>query len=99
MREYGDLMLVELRKVIPAFLKRVDVDDAAWHGRGTWRETREHVEDVTGKALPGVEPPRTARRGHADRLGPRRRGEGRRGRAVRRRATSPTISSWRRARR
>ena len=27
MREYGDLMLVELRKVIPAFLKRVDVDE------------------------------------------------------------------------
>ena len=27
MREYGDLMLVELRQVIPAFLKRVDVED------------------------------------------------------------------------
>ena len=31
MREYGELMLVELRKVIPAFLKRVDVD-GAWRG-------------------------------------------------------------------
>src|SRR5947208_8863319 len=32
MREYADLMLVELRKVIPAFLKRVDVADrgVAW---------------------------------------------------------------------
>ena len=29
MREYGELMLAELRKVIPAFLKRVDVE-----GRG-----------------------------------------------------------------
>ena len=42
MREYGELMLVELRKVIPAFLKRVDVEDrgVAWsrywrrHARG-----------------------------------------------------------------
>ena len=31
-REYSDLMLVELRKVIPAFLKRVDLEDrgVAW---------------------------------------------------------------------
>ena len=32
MREYGDLMLIELRKVIPEFLKRVDVEErgVAW---------------------------------------------------------------------
>ena len=40
MREYGELMLTELRKVIPAFLKRVDVEERGvawaryWRARG-----------------------------------------------------------------
>ena len=44
-RDYADLMLVELRKVIPAFLKRVDVVErgGAWSAylEETRRETRE----------------------------------------------------------
>jgi len=44
-RDYADLMLVELRKVIPAFLKRVDVAErgGAWSAylEETRRETRE----------------------------------------------------------
>jgi thymidylate synthase ThyX len=54
MREYGDLMLVELRKVIPAFLKRVDVDDRGVAWSNYWRDTRERVEEATGKSLLGV---------------------------------------------
>src|SRR5215831_10752328 len=44
-RDYADLMLVELRKVIPAFLKRVDIAErgGAWSAylEETRRETRE----------------------------------------------------------
>src|SRR5438477_7854603 len=56
MREYGDLMLAELRKIIPAFLKRVDVDDRGVAWSRYWAETRERVGEVTGKALLGVAP-------------------------------------------
>ena len=54
MREYGELMLVELRKVIPAFLKRVDVEDRGVAWSEYWRDTRERLEEATGKALLGV---------------------------------------------
>jgi thymidylate synthase ThyX len=54
MREYGDLMLTELRKVIPAFLKRVDVDDRGVAWSRYWADGRERVAEVTGKALLGV---------------------------------------------
>ena len=37
---YADLMLVELRKVIPSFLRRVDRPSAAARGRRTSSETR-----------------------------------------------------------
>jgi thymidylate synthase ThyX len=51
---YGDLMLTELRKVIPAFLTRVDRADRG----GLWvdylRETRERTAAVTAEALAGV---------------------------------------------
>ena len=46
-REYADLMLVELRKVIPAFLTRVDVENRGVAWSRYLRETREAVE-VTG---------------------------------------------------
>ncbi len=56
MREYAGLMLVELRKVIPAFLKRVDVPDRG----GAWSEyladTRERVREAAGEALLGLGP-------------------------------------------
>ncbi len=56
MRGYGDLMLAELREVIPAFLKRVDVEDrgAAWSRY--WRDTRERVEDMAAKTRSGIDP-------------------------------------------
>jgi thymidylate synthase ThyX len=49
MREYGALMLEELRKVIPAFLKRVDVEDRGIAWARYWRETREGVEELAAK--------------------------------------------------
>lgn len=54
-REYSDLVLEELRKVIPAFLTRVDQD-----GRGTdwidyFRSTREGVRDVAADVLGDLE--------------------------------------------
>jgi thymidylate synthase ThyX len=55
-REYADLMLEELRKVIPAFLKRVDRPDRG----GAWSEhlaaTRQATCEVGAKLLAGVEP-------------------------------------------
>jgi thymidylate synthase ThyX len=54
MREYGALMLEELRAVIPAFLKRVDVEDRGIAWTRYWRDTRERVEEATGKALLGT---------------------------------------------
>jgi thymidylate synthase ThyX len=56
MREYGQLMLVELRKVIPAFLKRVDVPDRGVAWSAYWRDQRERVEEAAGKALLGLAP-------------------------------------------
>ena len=56
MREYGDLMLEELRKVIPAFLKRVDVEDRGVAWARYWRATREGVEELAAK-LAGDSPP------------------------------------------
>jgi thymidylate synthase ThyX len=56
-RDYAELMLVELRKVIPAFLKRVDVPERG----GLWstylEETRRETRDVARRLL-GAEPPR-----------------------------------------
>jgi thymidylate synthase ThyX len=55
-RAYADLMLAELRTVIPAFLKRVDRPDRG----GAWSrylaERREATEAIAGKLLRGVEP-------------------------------------------
>jgi thymidylate synthase ThyX len=56
MREYGALMLDELRKVIPAFLKRVDVEDRGVAWARYWRGTREGVEELAAK-LAGDETP------------------------------------------
>ncbi|MEK6665262.1 MAG: FAD-dependent thymidylate synthase, partial [candidate division NC10 bacterium] len=55
-RAYADLMLTELRKVIPAFLKRVDRPDRG----GVWSQyladRRQAMEAVAGKLLSGVTP-------------------------------------------
>ncbi|MGA9161586.1 MAG: FAD-dependent thymidylate synthase [Actinomycetota bacterium] len=55
-REYADLMLVELRKVIPAFLKRVDLPDRGVAWSRYLAETREATAEVTAKFTEGVEP-------------------------------------------
>ena len=56
-RAYADLMLAELRKVIPAFLRRVDLPDRgdAWSAylARTREETAKVAEELTGD----VEPP------------------------------------------
>ena len=53
-REYADLMLVELRKVIPSFLKRVDRPDRG----GAWseylRQTRSATEALAERLLAGA---------------------------------------------
>ena len=54
-RGYADLVLAELRKVIPAFLTRVDLPDRG----GRWTEylqaTREATERAAGEVLSGLE--------------------------------------------
>src|SRR5207342_3863062 len=56
MREYGELMTVELRKVIPEFLKRVDLPDrgAAWSSY--WRDVRERTQELAAKLVGDVQP-------------------------------------------
>lgn len=56
MRDYGDLMAVELRKVIPEFLKRVDVADrgVAW-GR-YWADNRDRTAALAARLLTDVKP-------------------------------------------
>jgi thymidylate synthase ThyX len=54
-REYADLMLVELRKVIPAFLKRVDLEDRGVAWSRYLAETREATADVTAKLTDGID--------------------------------------------
>ena len=55
-RGYADLMLAELRKVIPSFLKRVDIEDrgVAWsrYLRGTRQAMQELADGLIG-ATPG----------------------------------------------
>ena len=55
-RAYADLMLTELRKVIPAFLRRVDIADRG----GAWSEhlarTREETAAIAAIITEGLEP-------------------------------------------
>ena len=51
MREYGELMKVELRKVIPEFLKRVDVEERGVAWSKYWDANRERVEELTARVL------------------------------------------------
>ena len=55
-REYADLMLVELRKVIPSFLKRVDLPDRGVAWSDYLAETRDATAEVAAKFTEGVEP-------------------------------------------
>jgi thymidylate synthase ThyX len=54
-REYGRMMLAELRKVIPEFLKRVDVDDRGVAWSRYWEQTRARTEELAAKMLDGIE--------------------------------------------
>ena len=56
MRRYGDLMLVELRKVIPEFLKRVDQADRGIAWSAYWKDQRERTLELATTLLDGVEP-------------------------------------------
>ena len=46
-REYGVLMLPELRKVIPEFLKRVDVPERGLAWSAYWGDVRERTRNIT----------------------------------------------------
>src|SRR5438093_1462772 len=50
-REYADPVLVELRKVIPAFLARVDVPDRGGRWTRYLRETRDGVRSIAAELL------------------------------------------------
>src|SRR5690348_14379892 len=55
-RAYADLMLSELRKVIPSFLKRVDLDDRGVAWSTYLASTRTAVEDIAAKLFPASAP-------------------------------------------
>src|SRR5262249_61075402 len=56
MREYGELMIAELRRVIPEFLKRVDVEDRGLAWSAYWREIRERTQELATKLTGDVMP-------------------------------------------
>ncbi len=51
-RAYADLMLGELRKVIPSFLKRVDLDDRGVAWSTYLASTRSAMEEAVGRLFP-----------------------------------------------
>jgi thymidylate synthase ThyX len=55
-RDYADLMLVELRKVIPAFLRRVDLPERGGAWSAYLADTRAAVERAAAHALGGTAP-------------------------------------------
>jgi thymidylate synthase ThyX len=55
-RAYADLMLSELRKVIPSFLKRVDLDDRGVAWSTYLATTRSAMEDIAGSLFPDGDP-------------------------------------------
>ncbi len=54
-RLYADMILNELRKVIPSFLKRVDLDDRGVAWSRYLRTTGEAMRDVAGRLVNGLE--------------------------------------------
>jgi thymidylate synthase ThyX len=51
-RSYADLMLTELRKVIPSFLKRVDLTDRGVAASTYLAGTRMHMEELAAQLFP-----------------------------------------------
>jgi thymidylate synthase ThyX len=56
MRDYGELMKNELRKVIPEFLTRVDVADRGVAWTRYWEANRERVETLAARVLADTKP-------------------------------------------
>jgi thymidylate synthase ThyX len=56
-RAYADVMLAELRKVIPAFLRRVDLPDRGVAWSAYFAETRERTLQVAATLLDDAVPP------------------------------------------
>ncbi|HUW01033.1 MAG TPA: FAD-dependent thymidylate synthase [Acidimicrobiales bacterium] len=59
-RRYADLMLHELRKVIPSFLKRVDLDDRGVAWSSYLSANRAAMEEVADRLLGDLEPDDTS---------------------------------------
>jgi len=55
-RHYAEMMLVELRKVVPAFLKRVDLEDRGVLWSRYMAQTRDAMRALTGELLEHCEP-------------------------------------------
>jgi thymidylate synthase ThyX len=55
-RAYAELMLHELRKVIPSFLRRVDLADRGGAWSGYLESTRQATEEVVDRLFAGSEP-------------------------------------------
>jgi thymidylate synthase ThyX len=51
-RSYADLMLTELRKVIPSFLKRIDLSDRGVAASTYLATTRTSTEEIAGRLFP-----------------------------------------------
>ena len=60
-RDYAELMLVELRKVIPAFLKRLDVPERGGAWSAYLEETRKETREVVRRLVPPMSASRTTR--------------------------------------
>src|SRR3989442_10516057 len=60
-RDYAGLMLVELRKVIPAFLKRLDVPERGGAWSAYLEETRKETREVVRRLVPPMSASRTTR--------------------------------------
>jgi len=57
-RDYADLMLVELRKMIPAFLRRVDMPDRGGAWSSYLSATRSRMEELAAAVTPTSSPSR-----------------------------------------
>ncbi len=55
-RDYADMMLVELRKIVPAFLKRVDVEDRGVTWSRYLASTVAASDEIAARLLAGVVP-------------------------------------------
>jgi thymidylate synthase ThyX len=54
MRTYGELIKTELRKVIPEFLKRVDIEERGVAWSRYWQHNHDRVEQLTERVLADV---------------------------------------------